>query len=70
MTAASETIEKVGEEDADSDNVSILRLEDDVIDISCEAVTADVVDVGVGSNLSDFISQRAFNSFSAWAVDS
>ena len=70
MTAASETIEKVGEEDADSDNISMLGLEDDVIDISCEAVTANVVVIGVGSNLSDFISQRAFSSFSAWAVDS
>ena len=70
MMAASEIIEKVGEEDADPDNVSILGLEDDVIDISCEAVTADVVVVGIGSDLPDFIPPTAFNSLSACAVDS
>ena len=68
--AASEIIEKVGEEDADPDSVSILGLEDDVIDICCEAVTAEGVVVGIGSDLPDFIPQRAFNSLSACAVDS
>ena len=52
MIAALEIIEKVGEDDADADNVSILGLEDDVIDISCEAVTVDVVVVGSGSGCS------------------
>ena len=70
MMAASEIIEKVGEEDADPDNVSILGLEDDVIDISCEAVTVGVVVVGSGSGMRDFVPQRAFNSLSACAVDS
>ena len=70
MMSASEIIEKVGEEDADPDNVSILGLEDDVINISCEEVAADVVVVGIGSDLPGFISQRAFNSLSACAVDS
>ena len=68
--AASEIIEKVGEEDADPDSVSILGLEDDVIDISCEAVVVDVVVVGSGSGMRDFVPQSAFNSLSACAVDS
>ena len=70
MIAALEIIEKVGEDDADPDNVSMLGLEDDVIDISCEAVAADVVVVGSGSGMRDFVPQSAFNSLSACAVDS
>ena len=70
MIAASEIIEKVGEEDADPDNVTILGLEDDVIDISCEAVAVDVVVVGGGSGMRDFVPQKALNSLSACAVDS
>ena len=70
MIAASEIIEKVGEEDADPDNVTILGLEDDVIDISCEAVAVDVVVVGSGSGMRDFVPQKALNSLSACAVDS
>ena len=66
--AASDTIEKVGEEDADPDSVSMLGLEDDVIDISCEAVAAD--DLVVGPVVLGFISQIASSSFWAWAVDS
>jgi len=69
MMVASEIIKKVGEEDADPDNVSILGLEDDVIDISCEAVVVDVVVVGSGSGMRDFVPQKALNSFSACAVD-
>ena len=68
--AASEIIEKVGEEDADPDNVTILGLEDDVIDISCEPVTVDAVVVGSGSGMRDFVPQKALNSLSACAVDS
>ena len=70
MIAASEIIEKVGEEDADPDSVTMLGLEDDVIDISCEAVAVDVVVVGSGSGMRDFVPQKALNSLSACAVDS
>lgn len=59
--AASDTIEKVGKEDADPDSVSMLGLEDDVIDISCEAVAAD--DLVVGPVVLGFISQIASSSF-------